>query len=292
MRPLLFRFRAAALLLTAVCLCAVGTACGSRNNDLPAPGSVEADKFLYERGADALAREKWLTAREYFRRLVDTYPRSPFRKRAKLGIGDTYLGEGRIDSLILAANEYREFLTFFPLDEFADEAQYKLALALSRQMLKPQRDQTATIEALREVERFIKAYPQSKYRQEADALHRAARDRLSDAEFKIGEFHWRSGLYVGAVQRFMGILKDDPGYTRKDAVYFHLGDTYLKAGSPAEALPYFERLLEEFPKSEYVEKAKEKIAEIKRSSDPAPRPAAAGPRPGPAVARSWAAARS
>ena len=260
--PLLFRFRAVAPLLVVTCLLGGGAACG-KNQPLPAPGSVEADRFLYERGADALARKKWMTAREYYRRLVDTYPRSQYRKQAKIGIGDTYLGEGRIDSLILAANEYREFLTFFPLDELADEAQYKLTIALTKQMLKPQRDQTATIEAIRELERFIKAYPNSKYRAEVDQLYRGARDRLSEAEFKVGEFHYRNELWAGAVARFTGILKEDPGFSRKDAVYFLLGDTYLRAGSPKEALPYFQRLLEEFPKSEYVDKARLKIEEIK-----------------------------
>ena len=41
-------------------------------------------------------------------------------RRARCGrtpssaIGDTYLGEGSAESLVLAANEYREFLTFYP----------------------------------------------------------------------------------------------------------------------------------------------------------------------------------
>ena len=42
-----------------------------------------------------------------------TYPGSPYRADAKLGIGDAYLGEARSDSTVLAANEFREFLNFF-----------------------------------------------------------------------------------------------------------------------------------------------------------------------------------
>ena len=257
-----FRLRGTAWLLAAVCLIGTGAGCAS-GPPLPPAGSVDADKFLYDRGADAIAREKWLTAREYFRRLVDTYPRSQYRKLAKLGIGDSYLGEGRIDSLILGANEYREFLTFFPLDELADYAQYKLTIALSRQMLGPQRDQTATIEALRELDRFIKSYPDSKYRAEVDALYRTARDRLSESEYQIGRFHYRSRLYLGAVQRFRRLLNDDPGFTRKDAVYYHLGESLMKLKVPGEAVVYYERLIAEFPKSEYLERAKERLAEIK-----------------------------
>lgn len=265
MTDLLFRLRATALLLAAVGL--LGAAGCASGPALPAPGSIDADKFLYDRGADAIQRKKWLMAREYFRRLVDTYPRSQYRKLAKLGIGDSYLGESRIDSLILGANEYREFLTFFPLDELADYAQYRLGIALSRQMLGPQRDQTATTEALRELERFIKSYPNSKYRPEVDTLYRTARDRLSESEYRVGLFHYRSRLYAGAVQRFRGILEEDSGFTRKDAVYFYLGETLLKAAATpvaAEAMAYYERLIKEFPTSEYVARARKRLAEIKR----------------------------
>ena len=42
---------------------------------------------------DALNRKKWLTAREFFKQLNETYVQSPIRPDAKLGIGDTYVGE-------------------------------------------------------------------------------------------------------------------------------------------------------------------------------------------------------
>ena len=72
-----------------------------------------------------------------FRQLVDTYPQSPYRADAKLGVGDTYLGEG-IDRVVRArANEFREFLTFYPTHPRADYAQYKLAMAHFYQMPRP-----------------------------------------------------------------------------------------------------------------------------------------------------------
>ena len=41
-------------------------------------GSLEADKLLFERGTEALNRKKWITAREYFRQIVEGYPQSPY----------------------------------------------------------------------------------------------------------------------------------------------------------------------------------------------------------------------
>src|SRR4051794_40388702 len=58
----------------------------------PPVGTLEPDKFLWERGTNELNAKHWLTAREYFRQLMDSYPQSSYRADAKLGMGDTYLG--------------------------------------------------------------------------------------------------------------------------------------------------------------------------------------------------------
>ncbi len=263
------------LLLGAASLAAIAVTCGGKA-PVPVAGAVDADKFLYDRGMEFLQRKKWLDAREYFRRLIDTYPRSQHRANAKLGIGDSYLGEGRVDSLILGANEFREFLNLAPHSERADYAQYRLAYATSKQMLSPQRDQTATRETLVELERFRQNYPNSKYRPDADKLYRQARDRLSDHEFEVGRFHFRQRMYAGALARFTGVMTDDPNFARKDGVMFFLAETYNRILRPAEAKALYEQLLKEYPKSKYARDAKKRLAApppvepVKRSGGPGP----------------------
>jgi outer membrane protein assembly factor BamD len=269
--PVIRRFLAAGAVLYLVAAGAAGCASAPA---LPAAGSVDADKFLFDRGTKSLQEKKWENARQYFRRLVDTYPGSPYRGDAKLGIGDAYLGEGRADSIVLAANEFREFLNFFPLNPRADYAQYKLAMAQMRQMLGPARDQTHTKAALAELDRFLQNYPNSSLRGEVEKLRRETRDRLSESEYRVGVFHYRTRNYGGALQRFQGILKEDPEYTYRDGVYYYMAETYLKAYNNAlgpvkeqlmkDALTYYEKLVAEFTKSEYHERAKKRIAELKR----------------------------
>ena len=55
---------------------------------MPQPGEREPDKYLFDRGSEALKEKHWLEAREYFQRLVDQFPQSPYRQEARLGIGD------------------------------------------------------------------------------------------------------------------------------------------------------------------------------------------------------------
>src|SRR4051812_43674733 len=80
----LLRLALLALALSSAAACASGP-------KRPPVGTLEPDKFLWERGTQELDKRHWLTAREYFRQLMDSYPQSPYRADAKLGMGDTYL---------------------------------------------------------------------------------------------------------------------------------------------------------------------------------------------------------
>ena len=238
-------------------------ACGG-GGKLPATGSVDADKFLFDRGMALLKDKKWLTSREYFRRLIDTYPTSAYRYDAKLAIGDSYLGEGRVESLILAANEFREFLPFFPVADRVDYAQYKLAMAQSKQTLSPQRDQTATHEALKEIDTFLRIYKDSALRPEVEKLHRQMRDLLSESEFAPGLHYYRIKWYAGAIDRFTALLRDDPGFTHIDRVWFYMAESLRKLNALPESQIYYEKLLAEKPQSEHAKTAKQRLATIKR----------------------------
>lgn len=253
--------RSGQALLSAVVIASLG-ACAARSSTVP-PGTAEADKFLFQRGEEELKEEHWATAREYFRQIVDNYPQSPFRPDAKLAVGDTFIGEDTGESLVLAANEFREFLTFYPTNPRADYAQYRLAVAYAEQMLAPDRDQTATRDVIKELQLFLDRYPNSSMLPEAQKLLRTARDRLSEANFRVGRTYYRMKWDPGAIDRFREVLKTDPEFTNRDAVYYHLAEALLRSDNKAEALVYYERLLSEFEQSEYLAAARKRVAEIK-----------------------------
>jgi outer membrane protein assembly factor BamD len=241
-----------------VCL----AACAASRSQVP-PGTTDADKFLFDRGQEELKERNWLRAREFFRQIVDNYPQSPFRPDAKLAVGDTYIGEDTSESLLLGINEFREFITFFPTNPRADYAQYRLAYAFSQQMLSADRDQTATRDTIRELQTFLDRYPNSPLVGDARKLMRDAKDRLSEASYRVGQTYFRMQVYVGAIGRFREVLKNDPEYTGRDSVYYLLAESLRLTDKKAEALPYYERLLNEFAQSEHLENARKRIAELK-----------------------------
>jgi outer membrane protein assembly factor BamD len=255
--------------LTAVAVLTAAIACGVRHPGLVPPGTSEPDRFLFDKGTAALNEKKWLTSREFFKQVVETYVQSPFRPDAKLGIGDTYLGEGTAEALVLAINEFREFLSYYPTNRRADYAQYKLGMAHFRQMRGAQRDQTETREAVKEFQAFVDRYPNSSLLPEVQTKLREARDRLSESDYMVGYFYYRQRWYTGAKARFEDLLKQDPDYTGRDAVYFYLAESYIKMKQEAAALPYYERLVREFEKSEYLADAQRRIAELKQAQSKA-----------------------
>ena len=120
-------------------------------------------------------------------------------------------------------------------------------------MRKPERDQTETRDAIAQFRTFVARYPTSELMPEVQAKLREARDRLSESDYLVGYFYYRQRWYPGAIDRFQSVLKDDPEYTRRDAVFFHLAESYMKIKREAEALPYYERLVEQFQQSEYLD---------------------------------------
>lgn len=259
-------------LVVALAAAVVVAGCGAKNKNAVPTDATQPDRFLFDRGTEALNKERWIDSREYFRQVVDNYPGSPLRADAKLGVADAYLGEGGTENLVLAGNEYREFLTFYPTHARADYAQFKLAMTHHRQMRAAARDQTETRDALKEFQTFFDRYPNSPLLPEVRMRWREARDRLSEASFLVGLHYYRSKWYIGAISRFQEVLKDDPSYTHRDDVYFYLGESFFKGSlnggerataARAEAVAYYDRLIKEFEVSEHLEDAKKRLAELK-----------------------------
>jgi outer membrane protein assembly factor BamD len=236
----------------------------------PPTGTPDPDRFLFERGTEELNKKDWFTAREYFRQLVDSYPQSPYRGDAKLGIGDSHIGEATTEGYVTGINEYREFLSLFPTHKRVDYAQFKLGMAHFYQMRGPMRDQTETLEAIKELTVFVERFPsveRSPLFPEAQAKLREAKDRLGDHELGVGVQYHRTKWYPGAIERLKTLLDKDPQFSHRDAALYYLADSYDRVGRPAEALPWYDRLIKEFDRSEFLVKAQARVTAIRAEMD-------------------------
>lgn len=244
----------------------LATACGGNDGPEIPLATAGADNILFERGTALLADGNWRSAREHFLQIRDNYPQSPLRAETRLGIGDTMIAEGSIESYISALTEFRDFLAQYPTHDRADYAQYRLGMVYFLQMRRAERDQAGTRNAMVEFDLFLERYPNSPYRTEVEDHLRQARDRLSESYLVVARYYHRRNWYPGAIDRLEQILAEDPNFTRRDAVYFYLGDSFQHSEREDESREMFERLLADFPQSEFAEDASESLAELRRSA--------------------------
>lgn len=267
--------------LAALAALALGLpACAGHQVDLQALSSA-SDEVVWEAAQKAVAKKDWESTRQYYRRLIDAFPQSEHQADARVGLADSYYEEGGVGNYVLAVSSYREFLTLYPQHPKSDYAQFRCAESYFKQKNTPDRDQTATDQALEEYQRLLDVYPQSPYVEQTRQKVRECRQILARADFQVGYFYqktrksWRS-----AIGRYETIVSEYPDFERFDEVLFRLAQCLAYSGRYAEARPPIGRLQAEFPQSPFVEQAKKLEATFPAAGVPsvAP-PSPAGPPP-------------
>ena len=263
------------------------SSCGGTRPDIATLAS-NSDQVIWEAGQKAAEKKQWETARQHFKRIIEGFPQSQVGPQARLALADSYFQEGGTGNYILAVSAYREFLTFFPTHARSDYAQFQVGESFWRQKNSPDRDQTATEEALAEFQRLLEQYPDSPKAEETRGRIRECRQSLAQAEFLAGVFYQRTRQSCRAsIARYEGILNDYPDYTGLDEVLFRLSQCLCQSGRGVEAQPHLAKLREEYPNSPLAADAKDFVCDTAVAPPPpTPSPAAtpaveASPLPSP-----------
>jgi len=237
--------------------------CGAKKAAL-APEATSSDEALFKEGEKSVKKDPE-RARLFFRQVIDSFPKSFYAQRAKLAVADSYFAEGDEGNLILAASEYREFISLHPLSPSVPYAQYRLGLCFYDKSAKPGRDQQKTIQSLAEFKRTITAYPLAEEAKLAREKIKECEERLAEHTFTIGLHYYRSEAYQASTSRLKDILTNYPEYTGMDKVYYYLGDSYFNWQKADQSVPYFRKLITDFPKSKYAIKAGARLKEIEKA---------------------------
>ena len=240
------------LLLTALVLAAAVTACRGGGVAEDPILKLSAEESLAQ-GKELMAKEKHAKARPYFTHAFEVEPNSAIGREGLLLAADTYYLEGGSTNYVQAEAKYRDFLNRFPTSDQAAYVQFQIANSLAKRMEKPDRDQNVTRKALEAYEELIRLYPTSEYAAQAQEQMNAVQANLAEHEFQIGRFYLRYGVPVAAAERFEFLLATYPQYNERDKVMYHLGVAYEQSRKPEEARKAFERLLNEYPQSPYIQ---------------------------------------
>jgi outer membrane protein assembly factor BamD len=223
-------------------------------NPLANVSSRQPDKELFDKAMVALKKGRYDVARLDLQTMLNTYPDSEYRMRAKLAVGDTWF-KGGSAALAQAEAEYKDFITFFPQAPEAAEAQMKVGDIYYQQMEKPDRDFNNALNAEREYRNMINMFPDSTLIPRAKQRLRDVQEVLAERETQIGIYYQSRENYAAAIARLDTVVNTYPLYSRSDLALLAIGDSYAGQAHAIQIAPGLPGALRERLRSMYLDKA-------------------------------------
>ena len=243
---------------------------GSDDATKPITYSLTA-KQNYEKGIAELKDENYPEAQKYFQFVRSKFPFSKYAVLAELAIADTQFERGNYTE---ATDSYKT--VHAPAPDAREGRRTgtppsRLASAAYKDMpddvwlLPPsyEKDQSAVGDALRELDEFMKKYPDSPYVKDAQPLRREALKRLVDHEVYVARFYLDRDYPKAAAMRIEGAIRRYPGSGREAELLLALGQTYLHMGEAARARDTFERVVNEYRNAEQARRSELYLEYIK-----------------------------
>lgn len=231
-------------------------------NPLANVQSKQPDKELYDKAMQALKKGRFDVARLDLQTLLNTYPDSEYRMRAKLSVGDTWFKEGGTAALTQAEAEYNDFITFFPDAPEAAEAKMKVGDIYYQQMEKPDRDYTNTQEAEKAYREMINMFPDSALIPRAKQKLRDVQEVLAERETQIGMYYESRDNYVAAIARLRTVVDTYPLYSKSDQALLAIGDAYLGEAHAVGIAPNLPSAVRERLMTVYNDRAAEAYSKV------------------------------
>jgi outer membrane protein assembly factor BamD len=194
------------------------------------PGRTDQED--YEEAEWQMQHDEPETAIKLLEHIRTRYPFSKYVPLSELRLADLKMKQGHYPE---AADAFQQFLKAHPTHEQADYAAYQLAVCYWKQgpskffLLPPdhERDLGEVREAAKGFEDFIKKYPDSKLRPEAEKRLAEVQGLLMEHEWYVVDFYKKRGRWPGVAARLEGLLKTYPGGPQESEVLYQLADAYL-----------------------------------------------------------------
>ncbi|MES1262001.1 MAG: outer membrane protein assembly factor BamD [Acidobacteriota bacterium] len=228
--------------------------------------TLQPDKVLFDRSIKNIEKGNYEVARLTLNTLINTYDTSEFLAKAKLAIADSWYREGGAHGLAQAEAEYKDFILFYPNMEEAAQSQYKVCEIHYKQMEKADRDAAQATRAEDECRQVLNQFPNSKFADPAKLKLLQVQEVLADKEYMAGDFYHHKGSFPAAASRFSYVTSQYPLYSAADQALWQMADSYRKMGDrfENEEANALTRIVRDYPLSEHVDGAKERLTAMKR----------------------------
>lgn len=223
------------------------------------------DRELFIVATREVRKKKFDVGRLLFQTIVTTYPDSQYLPMSKLAVADSFYLEGSTASLIQAIAAYQDWLTYFPTHPLADRVVLKIAESEMRQVGLPDRDATHAKRAEIRLKALMQNYPRSILKSEAETRLTEVQNNLGTHSMLIANYYYGQSVKLGkgglkgAQSRYREILDKYPNFGDMDEVLFKLANTYMLEEETDQAVRYFQRIVRDYPTSEFVPESKKQL---------------------------------
>lgn len=253
--PRLLRLSVALLALTTF-----ATGCASLQTGGEPRYGETAEKNLAE-GKEALENGNFIDAEKYFEHVRSNYPFLAAAKEAELGLADVQFARERY---LEARDRYQNFVKVNPTHPRVDYAAYRAALTHYKEipsdffLLPPsaEKDQSEVRNAAREMQDFLRDYPNSAYLEEARTILADTKKRLVEHELYVADFYSKREKWAAVAGRLEKIVTDYPGTAYDEEAWFSLVEAYQKLEQPERVKQTLERIIAAMPGTDAAARAK------------------------------------
>ncbi|NJC34474.1 outer membrane protein assembly factor BamD [Sphingomonas jejuensis] len=227
---------------------------------------------LYSAARDRLDRGQYKMAALIFDEVERQHPYSVWARRAQLMSAYSYYLEGDHTASIGSA---QRFLTIHPGNRDAPYALYLIAVNYYEQIADVTRDQRITQQALDAMGELIRRYPNTNYAADARLKVDLISDHLAGKEMEIGRFYQRRSQWLASIIRFRRVVDEYQTTSHTPEALMRLTESYLNMGLPTEAARSAAVLGNNYPGTQWYERAYELVREHVPNAPVAAAPAAA-----------------
>jgi len=165
------------------------------------PKTLEDTNIYYAQGEKKFEKGKYLQAIDDFRLYILNNPGGQLADDAQYYIGESYYNR---DEYLLAIAEFTQLVERYKYSELLVDGYFKIAMSYYELSPKYQRDQSNTEKALRQLQEFIDAYPNTNNAKIAQGKIDELRTKLGRKLYESGKIYRKMGHWDAAI-----IYQDD-----------------------------------------------------------------------------------
>ena len=224
----------------------------------------------YKMALEMYDAKKYSRAIRLFESIFSNYSGKPQMQRIQYMVAQSHFN---IKDYENAAYYFQSFVTNYPNSSKVEEAYFLSCKSFFLTSPKYSVDQKKTFKALESLQLFLLKFPNSKYLSSVNTMVEALEYKLQTKRFEIAKQYYKIRDYKAATVAFDGFLADFLGTSYKEqALYYKFLASYeLTVNSTLSkkkirsnnAIKNYEKLVKNFPQSEYLKSLASKFKKLK-----------------------------